>query len=141
MELKPKFGFDELLFGMQPKDVEKVWGKPDFTFKDEEKNTIFIYNEKSCRLTFYQEEGNKLSLILCSNPNLKFNNQSLINQPENSVDAIFKDIKNWDKEEEDISTIYFNEDNWLYLQLEFKKITKVEMGVVNKNLDEFDWKF
>lgn len=141
MELKPKFGIDELLFGMQPKDVEKVWEKPDVTFKDEEKNTIYIYNEKSCRLTFYQEEGNKLSLILCGNDNLKLNNQTLIHQPESSIDNIFKDIKNWDKEEEDISTIYFNEDNWLYLQLEFKKITKVEMGVVNKNLDEFDWKF
>ena len=141
MELKPKFGLDEILFGMQPKDVEKVWDKPDVTFKDEEKNTIYIYNEKSCRLTFYQEEGNKLSLILCANPNLKFNNQTLIYQPESSIDNVFKDIKNWDKEEEDISTIYFNEDNWLYLQLEFKKISKVEMGVINKNLDAFDWKF
>jgi hypothetical protein len=141
MDIKPTIGIAELIFGMKTNDVEKIWGKPDITFKDEDENTIYIYHQKYCRLTFYDEEAGKLSLILCSNPELRFKNKEIIHQSETNIIDVFNEIKNWDKEEEDISNIYFNEDNWLYLQLEFKKVVKIEMGVVNKNIDEFDWKF
>ncbi len=141
MDIKPAFGIAELIFGMQPKDVEKVWGKPSETFTDEEENIIYIYNEKFSRLTFYQEEDNKLSLILCSSPELKYKNKKVMHEQETTAVIVFSDLKNWTKDQEDITTIYFNEDNWLYLQMEFNHVTKIEMGVVTKNIDEFDWKF
>lgn len=141
MEIKPKFGIDQLLFGMQPKEVEKLWGKPNLQLIDDDENTIYIYHEKYCRLSFYKEEGKKLSLILSSNPLLTYKSKQIIHQSEAMALEIFKDIKNWTKEDEDITTIYFDEENWIYLQMEFKKLSKVELGVIAKNIDEFDWKF
>ena len=141
MDIKPTIGIAELIFGMQPIDVEKLWGKPNETFIDEDENTIFIYNEKFCRLTFYKEENDKLSLILTSNPELTYKNNKVMHQEETNAMNIFSDLKNWNKDQEDITTIYFNEDNWLYLQMEFNHVIKIEMGVVTKNIDEFDWKF
>jgi hypothetical protein len=141
MDIKPTIGIAELIFGMQPKDVEKLWGKPNETFIDEDENTIFVYNEKFCRLTFYQEENDKLSLILSSNPELTYKNKKVMHQEETIAMNIFSDLKNWNKDQEDITTVYFNEDNWLYLQMEFNHVIKIEMGVVTKNIDEFDWKF
>jgi hypothetical protein len=141
MEIKPTLGIAELIFGMKPKDVENLWGRPNENFKDEDENIIYIYNEKLARLTFYHEEENKLSLILCSNPELTYQNKKVMHEQETNAVTNFSNLKNWTKDQEDITTIYFNEDNWLYLQMEFGFVTKIEMGVVTKNIDEFDWKF
>ncbi|MFY7810612.1 MAG: hypothetical protein ACOVQ2_02665 [Flavobacterium sp.] len=141
MEIKPTLGIAELIFGMKPKDVENLWGKPNENFKDEDENIIYIYNERLARLTFYHEEENKLSLILCSNPALTYQNKKVMHEQETKAVTNFSNLKNWTKDQEDITTIYFNEDNWLYLQMEFGYVTKIEMGVVTKNIDEFDWKF
>ena len=51
-----KSGVDKLLFGMKEKDVKILYGEPDKQFKDEDKNIIYLYNEKKLRLTFYQDE-------------------------------------------------------------------------------------
>ena len=36
MEIKLKYGIDNLLFGMKEQDVTKILGKPDTQYKDEE---------------------------------------------------------------------------------------------------------
>ena len=43
MELKPKFGFEQLLFGMKQKDVIAIYGEPDKQFNDDDQNIIFLY--------------------------------------------------------------------------------------------------
>ena len=56
MILNPKNGIDKLLFGMQQKDVEAIYGKPDKEFKDDDENIIYLYNKEKLRLTFYEDE-------------------------------------------------------------------------------------
>ena len=41
MEIKLKYGIDNLLFGMKEQDVIKILGKPDTQYKDEEENVIY----------------------------------------------------------------------------------------------------
>lgn len=143
MELKPKFGLDQLLFGMKQKDVESLYGKADSYFKDDDDNQILLYNRLKVRLTFYQEEDFKLGYIIVSSLEINLFGQNVIGQ---NVTEVIKMLKSkgfqlFEEESFDSVTNYFNEDNWLILQAEFGVVIKVEIGAVIKNQDEFDWKF
>ncbi|MBA4154227.1 hypothetical protein [Flavobacterium sp.] len=143
MELKPKFGLDQLLFGMKQKDVESLFGKADSVFKDEDDNQILLYNALKARLTFYQEEDFRLGYIIISNPEIRLFNQKVIGQDLIEVKS-FLEKKGFTLSEEEVFdsvTNYFNEENWIILQAEFGQVIKVEMGAIIKNQDEFDWKF
>ncbi|HQV35595.1 MAG TPA: hypothetical protein PLC36_04720 [Flavobacterium sp.] len=143
MELKPKFGLDQLLFGMKQKDVESLFGKADSVFKDEDDNQILLYNALKARLTFYQEEDFKLGYIIISNPEIRLFNQKVIGQDLIEVKSILekKGFNLFEEEVFDSVTNYFNEENWIILQAEFGQVIKVELGAIIKNQDEFDWKF
>lgn len=143
MELKPKFGLDQLLFGMKQKDVESLFGKADSVFKDEDDNQILLYNALKARLTFYQEEDFKLGYIIISNPEIRLFNQKVIGQDLIEVKSILekKGFTLFEEEVFDSVTNYFNEENWIILQAEFGQVIKVELGAIIKNQDEFDWKF
>jgi len=143
MELKPKFGLDQLLFGMKQKDVESLYGKADSVFKDEDDNQILLYNAFKARLTFYQEEDFKLGYIIISNPEIRLFNQKVIGQDLIEVKSILekKGFTLFEEEVFDSVTNYFNEENWIILQAEFGQVIKVELGAIIKNQDEFDWKF
>lgn len=143
MELKPKFGLDQLLFGMKQKDVESLYGKADSVFKDEDDNQILLYNALKARLTFYQEEDFRLGYIIISNPEILLFNQKVIGQDIIEVKSflIKKGFTLFEEEVFDSVTNYFNEENWIILQAEFGQVIKVEMGAIIKNQDEFDWKF
>ena len=143
MELKPKFGLDQLLFGMKQKDVESLYGKADSVFKDEDDNQILLYNALKARLTFYQEEDFRLGYIIVSNPEIRLFNQKVIGQDLIEVKSILekKGFNLFEEEVFDSVTNYFNEENWIILQAEFGQVIKVELGAIIKNQDEFDWKF
>ena len=143
MELKPKFGLDQLLFGMKQKDVESLYGKADSVFKDEDDNQILLYNALKARLTFYQEEDFRLGYIIISNPEIRLFNQKVIGQDLIEVKSILekKGFTLFEEEVFDSVTNYFNEENWIILQAEFGQVIKVELGAIIKNQDEFDWKF
>ena len=85
MELKPKFGFEQLLFGMKQKDVEKVYGKPDVVFKDEDGNQIALYFKLKARLTFYEDEDFKLGYCIISNQNLTLFDEKIIGRPTSAL--------------------------------------------------------
>ena len=78
MEIKLKFGIDNLLFGMKEQDVIKVLGKPDTQYKDEEENVVFMYNTRILRLIFYKEEALKLGYITTTQPSVKLFGTTLI---------------------------------------------------------------
>jgi hypothetical protein len=143
MEIKPKFGYDKLLFGMKQKDVEAIYGKANHSFKDEEDNLILMYNALKARLTFYVEEDLKLGYIIVSNQNATLFNEKILGK--NTIEAkVFlskKGLKSFEIETFDSFSNLFNEDFWTVLQTEFDEIIKVEIGAVIKNEDEFDWKF
>ncbi|MEZ4838674.1 hypothetical protein [Flavobacterium sp.] len=143
MEIKPKFGYDQLLFGMKQNDVEAIYGKPNHSFIDDEDNVIMLYNLLKARLTFYAEEDFKLGYIIISNPNAVLFGEKIISKNANESKAFLskKGLKSFESESFDTVTNLFNEDFWTILQTEFDEVIKVEIGAIIKNQDEFDWKF
>ena len=143
MQLDPKNGLDKLVFGMKTADVISIYGKPNKEFTDDDNNKIFLYNDQKMRLTFYEDEGFKLGYIICSNENLIFLNQTLIeaNTAEIKSKLIEKGIKQWEVDDFDSTENHFNESNWLTLQSEFAKIIRVEIGAIFNDNDEMIFKF
>ncbi|NHM07761.1 hypothetical protein G4D82_11045 [Flavobacterium sp. CYK-4] len=143
MQIKPKFGAGPLLFGMKQADVKNIYGQPNKQFEDDDQNIIYVYNHQKMRLTFYEDEDFRLGYIIISNPESTLFEQKVLGRKvadlQKELDK--KGFKSWEKEEFDLTENYFNEDHWLILQSEFDQITKVEIGAVVKNQDEFDWKF
>lgn len=143
MKLNPKFGIDQLLFGMKAADVSAIYGQPDKEFEDEDQNTIQLYNAQQWRLTFYQDEDFRLGYIITSNPMVTLFDQKVIGSTPDEVknELVNQKITSWEMEDFDLAENHFNEDHWLILQSEFNKITKVEIGAIINNNDDFDWKF
>ena len=143
MEIKLQHGLDRLVFGMTQKYVETLYGKPNRTIKDDEDNIIYVYNNEKMKLTFYADEDFRLGYITSTNPDLQLFNSKIINTDWDIVQgnlAIQKIVK-FDQHEEDGVQIYFNEDNWLMLYVDYNEVVKVEIGAIINNKDEFDWKF
>ena len=143
MKLNPKYGIDQLLFGMKQSDVTALYGKPDKEFKDDDKNIICLYNQQKWRLTFYEDEQFRLGYIISSNPELELFDMKIIgkNPDELKTALLPKGFKSWEEEDFDLAENHFNEDHWLILQSEFGVVEKVEIGAIINDKDEFDWKF
>ena len=143
MEVKLQFGIDKLLFGMDMRTVENIYGKPDVSYKDEDKNDIWTYNSIKLRVTFYFDEELKLGYIVSANPELDLFGKKIIGEPtRDTIDFLYKNkVVGWEQTMDDGKTIYFNETNWLLLHSEFEEITKIEIGaMLNYETDEFYWK-
>ena len=140
MILNPKNGIDKLLFGMQQKDVEAIYGKPDKEFKDDDENIIYLYNKEKLRLTFYEDESFKLGYIISSNPELLLMDKKVIGR--NCIELKTElPFKSWEVEDFDSTENHFNESNWLTLQSEFGQVIRVEIGAIINDNDELEWKF
>ncbi len=139
----PKTGTDKLQFGMKQSDVILILGNPDKKFNDDDKNIIFLYNDLKLRLTFYEDEQFRFGYLISSNPDLVLFDLNVIGQDGLDVKnkLIFDGIKTWEQESFDSTENYFNESNWLTLQVEFGTIIRVEIGAIINDKDEFDWKF
>ena len=143
MIVNPKNGIDKLIFGMKKKDVSEVYGSPDKHFKDDEKNEIWLYNDKKMRLTFYEDEDEKLGYIITSNPDLKLFSQKVMHQEWEIIEKLVLDkgIKALEKETFDSIDNFFNESNWMTFQVEFGQVIRLELGATFNDNDEFDFKF
>lgn len=144
MKINTKIGIDQLIFGMQQKDVEKIYGNPDKQFEDDDQNIIYLYNDKKLRLTFYEDEDFRLGYIISSNPDLELFDQKIIGKPILAIQDLLqtKNFKPMEIESFDSVDNYFNESNWMIFQSEFGEVIRFEIGAVfNDKEDEFDWKF
>ncbi|RZJ73133.1 MAG: hypothetical protein EOO45_10440 [Flavobacterium sp.] len=144
MDIKLKLGICELIFGMKQSDVVSKYGNSDRNFKDDEENSIHLYNSRKLRLTFYEEEEMRLGYIISSNPDLELFNSKVIGKSWEEVKEVAKQkgIVSFEKETFDSVDNYFNEDNWIIFQVEFGEVIRVELGAtINEKTDEFDWKF
>lgn len=143
MKIIPRHGADKLLFGMKQPDVQKIYGKPDKEFTDEDSNIIWLYNNQKLRLTFYQDEAFRLGYIICAHPDAELSGEKIIGRAVSEVKSALaaKGLQKWEYEDFDMAENLFNEENWLILQSEFGDVVKAELGVVAKNMDDFDWKF
>ncbi len=143
MEIKLKYGIDNLLFGMKEQDVIKVLGKPDTQYKDEEENVVFMYNSRKLRLIFYKEEDFKLGYITTSEASVKLFGTALIGKNWSEIFPILEKnkLKSFETDTIEGMMSYFNEDNWIFFHVDYNEIVKVEVGAVFSDKDEFDWKF
>ena len=143
MEIKLKYGIDNLLFGMKEQDVTKILGKPDTQYKDEEENVVFMYNARKLRLIFYKEEDFKLGYITTTNPDVKLVNTLIIGKNWSEVYPVLEKnkVKSFETDTSEGMMSYFNEENWLFIHVDYNEIVKIEVGAVFSDKDEFDWKF
>ncbi len=143
MQIKLTEGIEQLQFGMLPKDVESIYGQPDKKYTDEDGNTIYLYFEQKWRLTFYEEENDKLGFIIGSHKDLNLLGVQIIGKKFDDIISSLteKNISLFTEESFDTYLNYFNEDNWLILQTEYGEIVKCEIGAIINSKDEFDWKF
>lgn len=144
MEIKLKYGIDNLLFGMKEQDVTKILGKPDTSYKDEDENVVFVYNSRKLRLTFYKEEDFRLGYMTTSNPVVKLFNTTLIGKNWSEIYPVLEKnkIKSFESDTVEGVVSYFNEENWLFFHVDYNEIVKIELGAVFKEKeDDFDWKF
>ncbi len=144
MEIKLKYGIDNLLFGMKEQDVTKILGKPDSSYKDEDENVVFVYNSRKLRLTFYKEEDYRLGYMTTSNPIIKLFNTTLIGKNWSEIYSVLEKnkIKSFESDTAEGIVSYFNEENWLFFHVDYNEIVKIELGAVFKEKeDDFDWKF
>ena len=143
MNINPKIGIDQLIFGMRQNDVIAVYGNPDKQYKDDDSNIIYLYNSRKIRLTFYDDENLRLGYIISSNPNLELFSQKIIGMSIKEVEqnVINKGIKSLEIENFDTVDNYFNESNWMIFQVEYNEVIRFELGAIINEKDEFDWKF
>jgi len=143
MDIKLKYGLEQLLFGMKQSNVEALYGKADFQYKDEEQNVILGYNNLKSRLTFYEEEDFRLGYITVSHPEVTLFGEKILGKSQEEVSKVLKANKiiQWETEIEDGVTMFFNEENWVFLHFDYNELFKIEIGAVFTNQDEFDWKF
>ena len=143
MEIKLKYGIDNLLFGMKEQDVTKILGKPDTQYKDEEENVVFMYNARKLRLIFYKEEDFRLGYMTTTNPIVKLFNTTIISKNWSDIFPLLEKnkIKLFETDTVEGMTSYFNEENWLFFHVDYNEIVKIEVGAVFSDKDEFDWRF
>jgi hypothetical protein len=141
MIINTKIGIDQLVFGMKQTDVTSIYGNPNKQFKDEDDNVIFVYNDQKLRLTFYKDEQFKLGYIIAASNDLKLFDNKVISRFTSVVKSELIDFKNWEIEEFDMNENHFNEANWLIIVSEFGLVSKIELGAIINDKDEFDWKF
>lgn len=117
---------------MLPTTVVKLLGEPDkiFISDDEEDEFIYQYNELRTMFTFYKHESDRLGYIRSSNPEITFNGELLMDQPiKKMIEGPLKTIKDWQAEEYDFFDTYMNEKNWIVLNVEYGRISDIEIGV------------
>lgn len=143
MKVKLKYGVDQLLFGMKQKDVEAIYGKPNKQYIDEEDNIVYMYNAYKMRLTFYDEEELRLGYITSTNENLELFDTKIIGKSWNETHQLLQNnkLKDFETEIVDGTENYFFEDSWLFVNVDYNQVFKIEIGAVFTNQDEFDWKF
>lgn len=143
MKVKLKYGIGQLLFGMKQKDVEAIYGKPNKQYNDDEDNIVYVYNDHKMRLTFYDEEELRLGYITSTNNELELYDSKIIGKPWSEIQNLLNQNKLSDFETEvvDGTENYFFEDNWLFVNVDYDLVFKIELGAVFNNQDEFDWKF
>jgi len=143
MELKPKIGIDNLKFGMTQKEVIEILGNPDRIFHLDDhgdSETIFEWHEKLLRLTFYKDENDRLGYIRTMHPELNYKGNPIIRaKSELVMEQGFPEVQEWEKDEFEFLTMYFNEAYWLSLNCEYGVVLDVEMGVPFKNDETYDW--
>jgi len=142
MKIHLNKGIDNLQFGMTRSEVKKIYGRQnrEIINPEDDNELIWEYTDQKLRLTFYQNESDRLGYIRSSNPSLTIFDKKLIDHEiEEIKNRIDPRTDSWEKEENFSFTTFFHENDWLTLNVEYERITDIELGVPFKTEDEYDW--
>lgn len=142
MQLKPNIGIGQILFGLEPEDVEDILGEPDRVGLDEEDegSLSYQYNHLKLRLTFYDRTDGRLGYIRCAHPELQYRNESVIRVPVQKVQYLLKkQKKHWHFETYEFFEAYFDDQTWLTLNVEYEEVVSVELGVPFDEQGNYLW--
>ncbi|WP_297518489.1 hypothetical protein [Flavobacterium sp.] len=141
MKIDPKNGLAHLLFGMKTNDVVAQLGLPNRQFQDEDGNSIYLYDSHKLRLTFYADEDFRLGYAITSSPDALLLGHTIIGASITELLEVLP-FSSWETEDFDSVTNYFNESNWLTLQVEYGQVIRVEIGaLIDEVSDVFLWRF
>ena len=137
--IEPGVGIGKIRFGLIQSEAEILLGKPDKVILGDE--IIHIYDKLQMRLTYYHNEASKLGYIDSSNPNLKYKETQVINS---SIDEVLELLRRasfteWEIEEYDSFTSFFNEKSRITLNVEYQLVKSIEFGVPFLNDNEYRW--
>ena len=142
MELKLGIGIDKIIFGLLESDITDMLGEPDkiTTEEDSETEVIYQYFDRRLSLTFYEEETGKLGYLRTSDPAVTYHGHPLVGRPIMDVlKAAFPALGDWDLEDYGSLEVYNFEDYWLVLNVEYGRITDIELGVLFNEDDTYNW--
>lgn len=140
MELKLKYGIDNIVFGMTEFDIVKILGNPDKISKDDNEDVFYQYNESKIRVTFLSDEQGKLGNISCANSKLLFKGKKIIGSSVAEVKSLFNEIEDWEIDRYETFDSYYNEEVNLTLNVEYDEITYIDIFVPFNDSDEYEWK-
>ncbi len=123
-------------------EVEKIFGKPnrELIDSDDQNELIWEYSDKKLWLTFYQNEADRLGYLRSSNSGLTINDIKIIDKKiDDVINQLDTKSELWEIEDYDTFRTYFLESNWLTLNVEYERVTDIELGLPFKNEDEYDW--
>ena len=143
MEIKPKIGIDNIKFGMTRKEVIEILGEPDRVIIDpnDTNDVILEWTDRLLSLVFYLHHNDRFAYLKTKNSNLTYNRKKIINR---NVDVVKKEVfgnlvTEWEVEDFTSFIIYFNENLWITLDVEYRIINGFELGVTYKDDEEYDW--
>lgn len=141
LNLKLRIGIGDLKFGQSQAAVKELLGDPDkiFVSANNDDHLVWEFNQDKLRLTFYPSEGNKLGYITCKNNELLYKQKPLISNQSSSVLGVIFEGLEWETDDYEQFSVYFNEEYWFSMHAEFGAITQVELGVPFLNDNEYDW--
>lgn len=124
------------------KQVQKILKKPDRIIPDTDDDVFRAeWNNLKLRLTFSEDENDRLTYFVTKNNELIYNNNKIIGVDINNIkDNVFGDlIKKWEIDNYELFSVHFDQKNWISIHSEFDIIDKIEMGVPFKNDNEYKW--
>lgn len=124
------------------KEVQKILKKPDRIIPDTDDDVFRAeWNNLKLRLTFSEDENDRLTYFVTKNNELIYNNNKIIGVDINNIkDNVFGDlIKKWEIDNYELFSVHFDQKNWISIHSEFDIIDKIEMGVPFKNDNEYKW--
>lgn len=149
MEIYPKTGIGKAKFGLKEADVLAIFGQPDWRFEQKEEDEIgstrlnLEYFDLNLRLVFHEDEGGRLAYLHCQNTDLTFNGHRVIGSKiDFAKNTVFASLgQNWEVDEYEYwQTHGLFEGVWLCLNVEFGRVTEIEIGVpFLENGEVRDW--
>lgn len=132
---------DVACLGMTRDETLERYGLPSRRIQvdDEETREDWQYND--LQMTFRFHENERLGWIQCENPAITFNETPIIGTAADLIVDLVKaeGFREVEIDEYESFSTYFWTDAWLELQHSYGLVRQVNLGVLFKDDDSYDW--